>query len=57
MTVLVRAYAVGPWAHLVDGSMEQHTLHPVITYAYGWSVPAAMVEADEDDDEDEADDD
>jgi alkaline phosphatase len=53
----VIAYAVGPWAHLVDGSMEQHTLHHVITHAYGWSATAAMVEADEDDDEDEDDDD
>ena len=53
----VIAYAVGPWAHLVDGAMEQHTLHHVITHAYGWSATAAMVEADEDDDEDEDDDD
>ncbi|HCR65733.1 alkaline phosphatase [Oceanicaulis alexandrii] len=53
----VIAYAVGPWAHLVDGSMEQHTLHHVITHAYGWSATAAMVDADYDDDEDEDDDD
>lgn len=45
----VIAFAVGPWAHLIDGNMEQHTLHPVITHAYGWSATAAMVEADEDD--------
>ena len=49
----VIAYAVGPWAHLVDGTMEQNTLHHVITHAYGWSATAAMVEmGDEDGDDD-----
>jgi len=42
----VLAFAVGPWAHLVDGTMEQHTLHHVITHAYGWSATADMVDAD-----------
>lgn len=33
----IAAYAVGPWAHLVDGVMEQHTLHYVLTHSLGWS--------------------
>lgn len=53
----VIAFAVGPWAHLVDGTMEQNTLHHVITHAYGWSATAAMVEADYDDDDDDDEDD
>ena len=53
----VIAYAVGPWAHLVDGTMEQNTLHHVITHAYGWSATAAMIEADDDDDDDDEEDD
>jgi alkaline phosphatase len=53
----VIAFAVGPWAHLVDGTMEQHTLHHVITHAYGWSATAAMIEADDDDDDEDEDDD
>ncbi|MFW6412969.1 MAG: alkaline phosphatase [Oceanicaulis sp.] len=32
----VIAFARGPWAHLVDGVMEQHTLNRVMTYALGW---------------------
>lgn len=32
----VIAFARGPWAHLVDGTMEQHTLNRIITFAYGW---------------------
>ncbi len=32
----VIAYALGPWAHLVDGVMEQHTLFHIMTHAYGW---------------------
>jgi len=32
----VIAFARGPWAHLVDGVMEQHTLFHIITHAYGW---------------------
>ena len=51
----VAIYARGPWAQLVDGTMEQNTLHHVITHAYGWSATAAMVEADDDDDEDDED--
>ena len=39
----IAAYALGPWAHLVDGTMEQHTLGRIITYAYGWD---AVDEAD-----------
>ena len=34
----IAAYALGPWAHLVDGTMEQHTLGRIITYAYGWDA-------------------
>lgn len=34
----VAAFARGPWAHLVDGVMEQHTLNRIITWAYGWSA-------------------
>lgn len=34
----VAAYARGPWAHLVDGVMEQHTLNRIITFAYGWDA-------------------
>jgi alkaline phosphatase len=37
----VAAFAVGPWAHLVDGVMEQHTLHAVMTHALGWRDAAA----------------
>lgn len=33
----IAAYAVGPWAHLVDGTMEQHTLHHLAVHALGWS--------------------
>lgn len=32
----VAAFALGPWAHLVDGVMEQHTLHAILTHALGW---------------------
>jgi alkaline phosphatase len=32
----VIAFARGPWAHLVDGTMEQNTLNRIITFAYGW---------------------
>ena len=34
----VAAFARGPWAHLVDGTMEQHTLNRIITWAYGWDA-------------------
>ena len=34
----IAAYALGPWAHLVDGTMEQHTLNRIITFAYGWDA-------------------
>jgi len=34
----IAAYARGPWAHLVDGVMEQHTLNRIITFAYGWDA-------------------
>ena len=32
----VAAFARGPWAHLVDGTMEQNTLNRIITFALGW---------------------
>ncbi|XBQ16188.1 MAG: alkaline phosphatase [Oceanicaulis sp.] len=32
----VAAFARGPWAHLVDGVMEQHTLNRIMTWALGW---------------------
>jgi alkaline phosphatase len=34
----IAAFALGPWAHLVDGTMEQHTLNRIITFAYGWEA-------------------
>jgi alkaline phosphatase len=34
----IAAFALGPWAHLVDGTMEQHTLNRIITFAYGWDA-------------------
>jgi alkaline phosphatase len=34
----VAAFARGPWAHLVDGTMEQNTLNRIITWAYGWDA-------------------
>ncbi|MGX6648413.1 alkaline phosphatase [Maricaulaceae bacterium MS644] len=39
------AYARGPWAHLVDGVMEQHTLNRIITFAYGWPGNTAPEDA------------
>ncbi|MGJ3231229.1 MAG: alkaline phosphatase [Oceanicaulis sp.] len=32
----VIAFARGPWAHLVDGVMEQNTLNRIMTFALGW---------------------
>ncbi|MFP4518387.1 MAG: alkaline phosphatase [Oceanicaulis sp.] len=32
----VAAFARGPWAHLVDGTMEQNTLNRIMTFALGW---------------------
>ena len=29
-------FARGPWAHLADGVMEQHTVNRLMTYALGW---------------------
>lgn len=34
----IAAFARGPWAHLVTGTMEQHTLNRIITFAYGWDA-------------------
>ncbi len=31
----VAAYAIGPWSHLVSGTMEQNTLFHIMSYATG----------------------
>ena len=33
-------FARGPWAHLADGVMEQHTIFHLMTHAYGWDRDA-----------------
>jgi alkaline phosphatase len=33
----VAAFAVGPWAHLVSGVLDQPSIYYIMTYAYGWS--------------------
>lgn len=29
-------FARGPWAHLVNGTMEQNTVNRIMTFALGW---------------------
>lgn len=33
----VPLFAVGPWAHLARGTMEQHVIFHIINHAFGWS--------------------
>ncbi|PCI53802.1 MAG: alkaline phosphatase [Alphaproteobacteria bacterium] len=35
----VALYAIGPWAHLASGVMEQNVIFHIITHAYGWDAP------------------